>query len=95
MAPCDGIVVVDAYLVNNWGYNGNTFGLSVSDVSGLKTLYSIKDEMTSGNTIGRTLHAKRVFANIKKGESYTFSATISNDGGSSPQWHMTAEFRPM
>ena len=82
-------------MIDNWGYGGGTLGLSVSDVSGLTTLYSIKDELSSGNTIGRTLHVRRMFYGVEKNTSYTFSAVLSGSGGASPQWATTAEFRPM
>lgn len=94
-APCDGVVIVDIWLIDNWGYGGGTLGLSVSDVSGLTTLYSIKDKLSSGDTIGRTLHARRMFYGVEKNTSYTFSAVLSGSGGASPQWVTTAEFRPM
>ncbi len=45
-------------------------------------MVNVKGEIYGGNTMGRTMHAKRVFSGAQAGRSYTFTAPIANSGTS-------------
>ena len=67
---------------SQWGYGGNKATVEIGAVSGLTTLVNVKGEVYGGNTIGRTMHAKRVFSGAQAGISYTFAAPIAGSGHS-------------
>ena len=80
--PKNCIVEVEAWHEGQWGYGGNTATVEIEAVSGLTTLVNVKGEIYGGNTMGRTMHAKRVFSGAQAGRSYTFTAPIANSGTS-------------
>ena len=78
-APFNCTIEVEIQYSNQWGYNGQTVTVGVTD-GGLATVYEVRDRLSEGNTIGRTLRCKRVLSGAKKGKSYTFQ--LAYDGGS-------------
>lgn len=75
-APFDCVIEIDLWLENQWPYGGDTVEFGVTN-GGLSSEYEIVGKLYSGNTVGRTAHAKRVVSGAKAGRSYTFALTVS------------------
>ena len=83
-APFDCMIEVDLWMENQWPYGGDTVVFGVTN-GGLTIDYEIIGKLFSGNTIGRTAHAKRVVSGAKAGTSYTFKLTVAEGSFGSGQ----------
>lgn len=79
-APYNCIFEVE-YSDSAWGFSGATLTISIANVAGLTTLAQRSQSIVSGNTIGRSVVAKKVFSGGTLGSNYTFSASIAGAVG--------------
>lgn len=80
VAQREGIIEVEAWYENQWGYDGKDASISLRCPSGLVELVRVDGRVYGGNTIGRSMHALLVASGARSGESYTFTVDLVGSG---------------
>lgn len=73
VAQREGIIEVEAWYENQWGYDGKDASISLRCPSGLVELVRVDGSIYGGNTVGRSMHALLIASEARSGESYTFT----------------------
>lgn len=86
-APYNCIFEVE-YTCARWGFGGGTLTVGVGNVTGLTTLAQYSQTISGGDTIARSVTAKRVFSGGVSGTAYTFTESITGSvgGGDGRAW---------
>lgn len=92
-APTDCVIEVEAWCEGQWGFAGGTATLEITGPPGLSTLANITGLLWGGDVVGRTLHAKHVFAGARAGARYAFTADLRGSGADGDK-QMYAVCRP-
>lgn len=76
VAQREGIIEVEAWYENQWGYDGKDASISLRCPPGLVELVRVDGSIYGGNIVGRSMHALLVASGARSGESYTFTVDL-------------------
>lgn len=93
--PYDCTFEVIYQMTKFWGFAGNTFTHTVNLPAGLTSLMNQPSVTAGGDSVGRTVLAKRIMTGGVKNTSYNFSISTSGGPGSSGTQSMIVKCYPV